>query len=149
AGGSWSPIGDVTTTMLWIGGKVTAPKLMENIFIPSVVCIGLPTLIASFLKPFKGNFALPEEEPVDKHARQMLYIGLSMIILVPILKTVAEVPPYMGMMFSLAIVTAIAEIKHRRRLPILSLESANTEKAGADVSGQERESVKIEREPRV
>lgn len=115
AGGAWSPIGDVTTTMLWIAEKVTALKLMEFIFLPSVICVGLPTLIASFLKPFKGSFELPEEKETDKDARQMLYFGIGMIIFVPVLKMLTDLPPYLGMMFSLAVVATIAEIKTGRK----------------------------------
>lgn len=118
AGGAWSPIGDVTTTMLWIGEKVTAGKLMEYIFLPSVVCIVLPAIIASFLKPFKGTFELPEEEPVDKTAKLMLYLGLGMIIFVPIFKMITGLPPYLGMMFSLAVVATVAEIKHRKKIAV-------------------------------
>ncbi len=127
AGGAWSPIGDVTTTMLWIGEKVTAPKLMEYIFLPSVICILLPTLIASFLPPFKGSFELPEEEKTDKNARQMLYFGLGMIILVPVLKIIADIPPYMGMMLSLALVATVAEIKARKRWGEISTINADEE----------------------
>lgn len=114
AGGAWSPIGDVTTTMLWIGDKVTAPKLMEFIFIPSLFCIGIPILIASFLKPFSGSFELPPEEMVNKNAKVMLYLGLGMIIFVPVLKMLTNLPPYLGMMFSLAVVATVAEIKTRQ-----------------------------------
>lgn len=121
AGGAWSPIGDVTTTMLWIGNKVTAPKLMEYLFIPSLICFIIPTAIASFMKPFKGTFDLPQEEKVDPNASTMMYLGLIMIVMVPVLKTVIGLPPFMGMMFSLAIVAIVAELKAHKQLKALSM----------------------------
>lgn len=110
AGGAWSPIGDVTTTMLWMGDKVTAPKLMEYLMLPSLICFALPFFIASFMKPFKGTFdALKEEREANPKASFMLYLGLSMIVFVPIFKSIFDLPPYLGMMFSLAIVSIFAE----------------------------------------
>ncbi|WP_420574811.1 sodium:proton antiporter NhaD [Kordia sp.] len=113
AGGAWSPIGDVTTTMLWIGNKVSTGKLLAYLFIPSLLCMLVPTFIASFLKPFQGN--LPEEEETeDKKTHRfgptMLYLGLSAIIFVPVFKVVTHLPPYVGMMLSLAIVAIFAEL---------------------------------------
>lgn len=133
AGGAWSPIGDVTTTMLWIGDKVTAAKLMEYIFLPSVICIVLPTFIASFLKPFKGTFELPEEELVDRDAKVMLYLGLGMIIFVPVLKMITDLPPYLGMMFSLAIVSTVAEIKARRQRAAVLITQNETRTTGVQL----------------
>jgi Na+/H+ antiporter NhaD/arsenite permease-like protein len=110
AGGAWSPIGDVTTTMLWMGGKVTAIKLMEYLLIPSLICMLIPTLIASFMKPFKGTFELPKDEgEVNTKASLMLYLGLAMIVFVPIFKTIFHLPPYIGMMLSLGVVALFAE----------------------------------------
>jgi Na+/H+ antiporter NhaD/arsenite permease-like protein len=110
AGGAWSPIGDVTTTMLWMGDKVTAMKLFEYLIIPSLVCMLVPTFIASFMKPFKGNFDLPKEESeMNTRASLMLYLGLGMIVFVPLFKTVTHLPPYVGMMLSLGIVALFAE----------------------------------------
>ena len=110
AGGAWSPIGDVTTTMLWMGDKVTAIKLMEYLLIPSLICMIIPTLIASFMKPFRGTFELPEDDgAVNSKASLMLYLGLAMIIFVPIFKTIFHLPPYIGMMLSLGVVALFAE----------------------------------------
>ncbi|WP_417266507.1 sodium:proton antiporter NhaD [Brumimicrobium sp.] len=110
AGGAWSPIGDVTTTMLWMGGKVTAIKLIEYLLIPSIVCMIVPTFVASFMKPFKGTFELPEEDgEVNSKASLMLYLGLGMIVFVPIFKTIFHLPPYIGMMLSLGVVALFAE----------------------------------------
>lgn len=110
AGGAWSPIGDVTTTMLWMGKKVTAEKLMEYLIVPSLLCMVIPVLIGSFLPAFKGTFEGGEDnEKVTKTGRMMLYLGLSLIVFVPIFKTVTHLPPYVGMMFSLSIVALVAE----------------------------------------
>ncbi|MGH1383370.1 sodium:proton antiporter NhaD [Kordia sp.] len=114
AGGAWSPIGDVTTTMLWIGDKVSTGKLFGYLFVPSLLCMVVPTFIASFLKPFQGN--LPDEEEGVESNKQhrfgptMLYLGLSAIIFVPIFKVVTHLPPYVGMMLSLSVVGIFAEI---------------------------------------
>jgi Na+/H+ antiporter NhaD/arsenite permease-like protein len=116
AGGAWSPIGDVTTTMLWMGDKVTAPMLVKLLIVPSLICMIIPTLIASFLPAFKGTF----ESPIDEGTQNskgpfMLYLGLSMIVFVPIFKTVTHLPPYLGMMLSLGIVALFAEVISNRQ----------------------------------
>ena len=117
AGGAWSPIGDVTTTMLWIGKKVSTPGLVTNLLIPSIVCFVVPTFIASFLKPFKGEIILDQVDDAKEarrllSSRTMLFLGLGMIVFVPIFKTVTHLPPYLGMMFSLGIVWLVSEYIH-------------------------------------
>jgi Na+/H+ antiporter NhaD/arsenite permease-like protein len=116
AGGAWSPIGDVTTTMLWIGNKVTALKLVENIILPSIVCFALPFTIASFLPPFRGKLDLsqaPDEaDEALLSSKTMLWLGLGAIIFVPIFKTITHVPPYMGIMLGLAVVWGVSESIH-------------------------------------
>ncbi|PJA09425.1 MAG: sodium:proton antiporter [Flavobacteriales bacterium CG_4_10_14_0_2_um_filter_32_8] len=116
AGGAWSPIGDVTTTMLWMGNKVTAVKLMEYLVIPSLFCLIVPLFIASFLPAFKGNFtATIDETTENKHSKLMFYLGLSLIVFVPIFKTITHLPPYVGMMLSLAIIALVAEILSNKK----------------------------------
>ena len=116
AGGAWSPIGDVTTTMLWIGKKVTTVQLIEYIFIPAIVCFVVPYFLASFKSVFKGD--LTEEDNRDGFnkrllsSKTMLYLGLAMIIFVPIFKTLTHLPPYIGMMLSLGVVWAVSEYIH-------------------------------------
>ena len=112
SGGAWSPIGDLTTTMLWIGNKVTTAKLIMYLLIPSLVCMMIPVLLASTLPAFKGDIAdeLDEfESGTHKYGAPMLYIGLSAIIFVPVFKNFTHLPPYMGMMLSLALVAIFAE----------------------------------------
>ncbi|MCR8666686.1 sodium:proton antiporter NhaD [Aestuariibaculum sp. M13] len=113
AGGAWSPIGDVTTTMLWIGKKVSSDHLFVYLFIPSFLCMAVPSFIASFLPVFKGNLEIEEDEddkPKSKYSATMLYLGLGAIVFVPVFKMVTHLPPYVGMMLSLGVVAVFAEI---------------------------------------
>lgn len=116
AGGAWSPIGDVTTTMLWIGKRVTTGGLITYLVIPSLLCFVVPFFIATFLKPFKGEITLPETGEVKDErllsSKTMLFLGLGMIVFVPIFKTVTHLPPYVGMMLSLGIVWLVSEYIH-------------------------------------
>ncbi|MFC4721375.1 sodium:proton antiporter NhaD [Geojedonia litorea] len=114
AGGAWSPIGDVTTTMLWIGKKVSTDHLFVYLFIPSVVCMAIPAFIASFLPVFKGELDIEESEeedqPKSKFSSTMLYLGLGAIVFVPVFKVITHLPPYVGMMLSLGVVAIFAEL---------------------------------------
>jgi Na+/H+ antiporter NhaD/arsenite permease-like protein len=125
AGGAWSPIGDVTTTMLWIAGKVSAFKLVEHIFLPALVTTLIPLLIAKKIKIFKQE--LPETKTYSKNKISVLILisGLGLIVFVPIFKTITHLPPYMGMMFSLAIFAVIGEIASKRQLNLSSLNEQN------------------------
>lgn len=126
AGGAWSPIGDVTTTMLWIGNKVTTDMLITYLLAPSLLCMIIPTFIASFMKPFRGNLdkdieTSPEEVHDTTYSSIMLYLGLGMILFVPIFKTVTHLPPYVGMMLSLGVVCTFAEIFSSKNFRLTSL----------------------------
>jgi Na+/H+ antiporter NhaD/arsenite permease-like protein len=118
AGGAWSPIGDVTTTMLWIGKKVSAEGLVKWLVLPSILCFVVPFLIASFMKPFKGNLTLEDDgiptvaEKKLLSSKVMLFLGLGMIVFVPIFKTLTHLPPYVGMMLSLGVVWLVSEYIH-------------------------------------
>ena len=125
AGGAWSPIGDVTTTMLWIADKVTTIKLISYLFLPSVVCVIVPVFVASFLPAFKGNIKMDDSDDDDathKHGSTMLYLGLLAIVFVPVFKTITHLPPYVGMMFSLALVSTFAEIFSAAKINITSID---------------------------
>jgi Na+/H+ antiporter NhaD/arsenite permease-like protein len=116
AGGAWSPIGDVTTTMLWIGKKVTTPELIKYLIVPSLVCMVVPTLIASRYKVFQGEIdSMDDKVELTPKGPTMLYLGLSSILFVPVFKTVTHLPPYVGMMLSLAIVSVFAEVYSRSK----------------------------------
>jgi len=125
AGGAWSPIGDVTTTMLWMNSKVSALMLIKYLVLPSLVCMIIPTIIASFLPAFKGNFeASNDDGETDPKGALMLYLGLGMIVFVPIFKTVTHLPPYMGMMLSLSVVALVAEVISVRHFRLIKLEES-------------------------
>ena len=116
AGGAWSPIGDVTTTMLWIGKKVTTPELIKYLIVPSLVCMIVPTFIASRYKIFKGEIdKIDDNVKLTPKGPTMLYLGLGSILFVPIFKTVTHLPPYVGMMLSLAVVSVFAEVYSRSK----------------------------------
>ncbi len=113
AGGAWSPIGDVTTTMLWIANKVSVGHLVGYLLLPSLVCMVVPTFIASFLPSFQGKLEQDDsadDKPKSRFSSTMLYLGLGAIVFVPIFKTVTHLPPYVGMMFALGVVAVFAEI---------------------------------------
>jgi len=122
AGGAWSPIGDVTTTMLWIGKKVSTLGLVENLIIPSLVCVAIPTIVASFLKPFQGDITRPQDDLVENgsykekerllSSRTMLLVGVGALVFVPIFKSITHLPPYVGMMLSLGVVWLVSEYIH-------------------------------------
>ncbi|MEY4974423.1 MAG: hypothetical protein RLZZ55_1215 [Bacteroidota bacterium] len=140
AGGAWSPIGDVTTTMLWIAGKVSALKLIEHIFIPAVVTLLIPLLIAKRLKIFKQDLAQNTATKNSKTSSLILVSGLLLIIFVPVFKTVTHLPPYMGMMFSLATFAILGEIASKRHLNLSSM----NEKEGGHVGPTLKALSKIE-----
>ena len=126
AGGAFSPIGDVTTTMLWIGDKVSTGMLFTYLFIPSLLCMVVPTFIATFLPAFKGDINFDEnevEKPKSQYSAKMLYLGLGAILFVPVFKTVTHLPPYVGMMLSLGIVATFAEIYSRTKFSLTDFDS--------------------------
>jgi len=130
AGGAWSPIGDVTTTMLWIGKKVSTVKLISYLLIPSIVCAIVPVIAATFLPAFKGNISnqgSDEKDAPDRRGAVMLYLGLSAIIFVPVFKVVTNLPPYVGMMLSLAVVATFAEILSKSKINITSIDEIHDE----------------------
>ena len=126
AGGAFSPIGDVTTTMLWIGDKVSTGMLFTYLFVPSLLCMVVPTFIATFLPAFKGDINFDEnevEKPKSQHSATMLYLGLGAILFVPVFKTVTHLPPYVGMMLSLGIVATFAEIYSRTKFSLTDFDT--------------------------
>ena len=111
AGGAWSPIGDITTTMLWIGKKVTPIALLKYLIIPSLVCMLIPTYVASRYKIFQGEIKpIVSKESENKFGSKILIIGLLSILFVPFFKVATGLPPYVGMMLSLAFVATVGEI---------------------------------------
>lgn len=118
AGGAWSPIGDVTTTMLWIAKRTSAEHLIMRIFLPSVVNLIVPLILAStFIPAFKGNVKIEEKNKDEDQqtllsSKTILFLGLGMIIFVPIFKTLTHLPPYLGMMLALGVVWLVSEYIH-------------------------------------
>jgi Na+/H+ antiporter NhaD/arsenite permease-like protein len=113
AGGAWSPIGDVTTTMLWVGGQISAGAVIKNVFLPSVVTMIIPLIYLSFtLKGTLGNFEEKgsSSESGIKTGNLMLILGVGALISVPIFKTVTHLPPYMGMLLGLGLVWLVSEL---------------------------------------
>jgi Na+/H+ antiporter NhaD/arsenite permease-like protein len=118
AGGAWSPLGDVTTTMLWIGNQITAMQIIKMLFLPSVACLLLPLVIVSFrlngvIKPvFKNaNYVLR-----PKFERTLVFcLGISILLFVPIFKTVTHLPPFMAILFGLGILWMVTEILHKQK----------------------------------
>jgi Na+/H+ antiporter NhaD/arsenite permease-like protein len=132
AGGAWSPIGDITTTMLWIADKVTPLSLFMYLFIPSLACMVVPFLIASRLKIFKGEMEIPKEVidmEENKYGNKMLFIGLGSILFVPVFKTVTGLPPYVGMMLSLAFVATLAEIFSNKKFNLSKVDQDHEEES--------------------
>jgi len=119
AGGAWSPIGDVTTTMLWIGGQVTAMNIIIQTFIPSLVCMLIPTFLIS--RKMKGKLIRPnikDDAPsiVPKKERDLVFwLGVSCLLFVPVFKTITHLPPYMGVLFGLGILWIVTELIHSGR----------------------------------
>lgn len=117
AGGAWSPIGDVTTTMLWIGGQITAPNIITTLILPSLVCLGIPLLILSLR--LKGHVKRPLD-PLNRDDKKLsprqqsivFFSGLIILILVPVFKTFTHLPPYMGILLGLGILWLLTEILH-------------------------------------
>lgn len=122
AGGAWSPIGDVTTIMLWIGGQVTAINIIKEVFIPSLVCLTVPLIILSFIK--KGdvirvsnmnNKVNQNEIASPFEASLILWLGVAGLLFVPVFKNVTHLPPFMGILFSLGVLWVVTEIMHKNK----------------------------------
>ena len=120
AGGAWSPIGDVTTIMLWIGGQVTTVNIMAKTILASMVSLIVPVLILSCMPIMKGEIQRPEvcensEDDIPmKWRRRILIIGICGLLFVPVFKTITHLPPYLGMLFSLAVLWVVTELGSRR-----------------------------------
>jgi len=119
AGGGWSPIGDVTTTMLWIGGQITSLSIIKVLIIPSLACLAFPLLWASLrLKDGKEPITLPKTKTNlsnDKRiGKQVLTLGVGVLLFVPVFKSITHLPPFIGMIFGLGILWVVTELMHRK-----------------------------------
>ncbi len=116
AGGAWSPLGDVTTTMLWIGGQITALNITKQLILPSLVVCAIPALIMS--KRFKGKKIKPIPPSQctiaeKKHGRIILIFGIGFLIFVPVFKTLTHLPPFIGMLLALGLMWIITTFLHK------------------------------------
>ncbi len=115
AGGAWTPIGDVTTTMLWIGGQISTVNIMKVLIIPSVMCMLVPLIYLTFtLKGTLGEQATDQEQGYGheevKGGTVMLILGVGALVFVPIFKTITHMPPYIGMLFGLGVLWVVSEM---------------------------------------
>lgn len=118
AGGAWSPLGDVTTTMLWIGGQITALNIIKELFLPSIFCLVIPLIIVSF--KLKGNLEPTKKDPGQElkpaFERNLVFLlGVGILIFVPVFKTITHLPPFMAILLGLGLMWIITEILHHQR----------------------------------
>jgi Na+/H+ antiporter NhaD/arsenite permease-like protein len=123
AGGAWSPIGDVTTIMLWIGGQVTAVNIIKEVLLPSIVCLIVPLIILSCIKKGDvvrtsnvGNKINHNEIASPFEASLILWLGVAGLLFVPVFKNITHLPPFMGILFSLGVLWVVTEIIHKNKL---------------------------------
>jgi Na+/H+ antiporter NhaD/arsenite permease-like protein len=120
AGGAWSPIGDVTTIMLWIGGQVTTVNIIKMVFVPSAINLLVPLAIISF--SMKGTIDKPHLR-ASEHGRQnspaeqklVLFMGVGALLFVPVFKTFTHLPPYMGMLLGLGVLWVVTDLLHKKK----------------------------------
>ena len=121
AGGAWTPIGDVTTTMLWIGGQITTLKIMKGLFIPSMINLLVPLAVTAFVLKGKpviaptGEVAYRGIPSTDTERNIMFFLGLGILVAVPVFKMVTHLPPFMGILFGLGILWLVGDLIHRNK----------------------------------
>jgi Na+/H+ antiporter NhaD/arsenite permease-like protein len=123
AGGAWSPLGDVTTTMLWIGHQITAVNIIKELLLPSIAVTILPALIIGHR--YKGKSITRLQQPVQsiseiKEGKIVLFSGIGFLLLVPVFKTITHLPPFMGMLLALGMMWVLTTIIHKQKDPALA-----------------------------
>ncbi|OGS97852.1 MAG: sodium:proton antiporter [Gallionellales bacterium RIFCSPLOWO2_12_FULL_59_22] len=121
SGGAWSPIGDVTTTMLWIGGQITSLAIVKSVILPSLASMIVPLGITAYV--LRGREVVARELVESEHGVRttefernvMFFMGLGVLVAVPAFKTVTHLPPFMGVMFGLGILWLVGDLLHRRK----------------------------------
>jgi Na+/H+ antiporter NhaD/arsenite permease-like protein len=122
AGGAWSPIGDVTTTMLWIGGQITALAIIKGVFVPSLINMMVPMIVVSYI--FRGKSVVTPEKIENRHHKYqttpferklMFRAGIGLLCLVPVFKTLTHLPPFMGVLFALGLLWLVGDLIHRHK----------------------------------
>ena len=122
AGGAWTPIGDVTTTMLWIGGQITAGEIMKGLLIPSLINMVVPLAVTSLwlrgkpvIAPVRDAHDLLQSNTTVFERNLMFFLGLGVLVAVPAFKTWTHLPPFMGVMFGLGILWMVGDLLHRNK----------------------------------
>jgi Na+/H+ antiporter NhaD/arsenite permease-like protein len=121
AGGAWSPIGDVTTTMLWIGGQITAVEIMKGVFLASMVSLLVPLAVTAKVlgnrpveaPPRMDESMLPDTTAFERNL--MFYLGLGVLVAVPVFKSITHLPPFMGILFGLGMLWMVGDLVHRKQ----------------------------------
>lgn len=120
AGGAWSPIGDVTTTMLWIGGQITALNIIEGVLLASLANLLVPLGITAFLlrgqmvvAPQRGDTGATLTPVLERNI--MFFLGLGVLVAVPAFKTVTHLPPFMGILFGLGLLWLVGDLIHKKK----------------------------------
>jgi len=121
AGGAWTPIGDVTTTMLWIGNQITTVAIMKGLFLASIVNLMVPLVVTSFIlgtRPVVPPQRKQDAESLHSSAFErnlMLFLGLAILMGVPVFKSVTHLPPFMGMLFGLGMLWMVGDLLHLKK----------------------------------
>ena len=120
AGGAWSPIGDVTTTMLWIGGQITTLAIMEGVFLPSMVNLLVPLAVTALILRGRSVVGVPSVEDKQLQATEfekslMFFLGLGILVAVPVFKTLTHLPPFMGILFGLGLLWLVGDLVHKNK----------------------------------
>jgi len=121
AGGAWSPIGDVTTTMLWIGGQITTLNIITSVFPASVVSLLVPLAFTAFIlrgRPVVSPAKIDEDNGLvstEYERNVMFFMGLGILVAVPVFKTVTHLPPFLGILFGLGILWLVGDLIHRNK----------------------------------
>ena len=117
SGGAWTPIGDVTTTMLWIGGQITTVNIMRSIFLPSLLSMLIPLAIISLMVKgrFERNTHLQASAVLTIEKNIVFFTGISALIFVPVFKSITHLPPFMGMLIGLSVLWIITEVLNKDR----------------------------------
>lgn len=121
SGGAWSPIGDVTTTMLWIGGQITTLAIMKSVFIPAVLSMVVPLAVTAYL--LRGKLVESPQLGESDHSpltteferNLMFFLGIGILVAVPVFKTITHLPPFMGILFGLGILWLVGDLVHRHK----------------------------------
>lgn len=113
SGGAWTPIGDVTTTMLWIGGQITSQEIMKTLFLPSLISAVIPVAMLSFF--LKGNIESEKQNEtivLEPLANLIFFLGIGALMFVPVFKVMTGLPPYMGMLFAVGMMWLVTDLAH-------------------------------------